>query len=181
MPNSLRRSLISALSLAGILFVASRVLAADNGKPDAGQKPAPGEKRELLSEHKTVARLVSVQDRTCRGRTALCPDRCGHSGSFANFEIVAYLDYQKPGQYGDPKAANFMFQIEDNHKKPRIAAELAKKIADLKPGDYVLLDWRHDYVTKTEPGGGSTSSPERPVTKLERITKEVAENAAKGK
>ncbi|QOV89512.1 hypothetical protein [Humisphaera borealis] len=174
--NMIRSSIVACVLVAGL----SVVIAAAADKPIVKENPAR-EKRELLSSHRTVANLVAVEDRKCRGLTSLCPDQCGHSGKFASFAIVAYLDYQKPGKYGDPKGKDFMFQVEDNHKKPRIPTELAGKLADLKPGDYVLLDWNHDYVTRTEAGGGSTSSPERPVVKLEKITKEEADKLAKGK
>jgi hypothetical protein len=110
--------------------------------------------------------------------TALCPDNCGHSGDFATFDVVAYLKYEKPGKYGDEKQKTFIFQIQDNHKAPKIPKELAEKVNALKAGDYVLLSWRHDYVTRKE-GGGESKFPERPVNKLEKISKEEAEKLAK--
>jgi len=39
----------------------------------------------------------------------------------------------------------------------------------LQAGDYVLLSWNHDYVTR-----GGCSSPERPITELTKITEQEA-------
>jgi hypothetical protein len=159
----------------GLASLASLVLMAVPG--DAAprdNKNKPGEKREMLSLHKTVAKFSGIASRRCMGLTTLCPDNCGHSGEFATFDIIAYLAYEKPGQYGDPKAESYMFQIEDNRKKLKVASELAQQVRELKQGDFVLLDWQHDYVTKTD-GGGSVSSPERTVTKLQKITKDEAD------
>ncbi len=142
----------------------------------AGDKP--NEKRELLSEHETVAKLTGVAYQQCRGLTAQCPDNCGQSGDYATFAVVAYLSYKKPGQYGDPKGTSFTFQVEDNHKNLKVPKELADKVRALRAGDVVLLAWRHDYVTRTE-NGGSSSFPERPVTKLETITQDQADKLIK--
>ena len=50
------------------------------------------------------ATLKGIAYRRCLGRTALCPDNCGQSGDFATFDILTYVDYQKPGEYGDEKS-----------------------------------------------------------------------------
>jgi hypothetical protein len=131
-------------------------------------------KRELLSKHETVAQFENVQYQQCRGMTALCPDRCGNSGDFATFKVVKYLKYEKPGQYGDPKQDQFIFQVEDNMKSQKVSAEIAKTVKGLKKGDFVLLDWQHDYVTKD-----GASSPERPIVKLKSITREEADKLTK--
>ena len=150
--------------------------------PTAATAPAatapaanPNQKRELLADHQTVAKLTSIAYHRCLGMTALCPDNCGDSGDYANFQIAAYLVYTKNGEYGDPKTDSYSFQIEDNHHKLKVTRELSDKARALKPGDYVLLSWHHDYVTNFEPGGGSSSGPERPITKLEPITKDQAD------
>lgn len=169
------RVLASILVVAVGLF-AGALLAAD--APPAGEQPKVSEKRAVLSEHETVARLTGVAYQQCRGMTSLCPDNCGQSGDFATFEIVGYLSYKKLGEYGDPQGTNFVFQIQDNHKNPKAPKDVAEKTLALAAGDYVLLNWRHEYVTRTE-GGGSSSFPERPVTKLEKITKEEGERLLK--
>lgn len=138
----------------------------------------PKDKRELLSLHETVAKFAGTREHTCRGLTSLCPDRCGHSGDMASFDIVGYVRYEKPGKYGDPKATNFMFLVQDNNKNPKVPKELAEQVAALKDGDLVRLTWRHEYVTRKE-GGGSSSFPERPVTLLKKITQEEADKLLK--
>jgi hypothetical protein len=170
----MRSALSAALGL--VLILAGVSLAAD--KP--ADKPAanPNEKRKLLANHETIAIFKSIAFQKCRGLTALCPDNCGHSGDFANFDIVGYTKYDKADEYGDPKSDTFSFQIQDNHKNLKVTKELAAVANALKPGDYVRLTWHHDYVTLTEPGG-SSSFPDRPIIKLEKITKEEGEKALK--
>jgi hypothetical protein len=137
----------------------------------------PEDKRQVLSEHRTVAQLTALEAKTCRGRTALCPDRCGHSGEFADFKIVAYLHYAKLGEYGDPKAERFTVQVADNHGVLKLPKATADAIRGMKPADHLLLDWRHEYVTRPEEGGGSSSFPERPLAKVQPITPAEAEKA----
>ena len=131
-------------------------------------------KRELLSTHDTVAKFTGITDFICRGRTALCPDKCGHSGRMANFEIVKYLGYEKPGQYGDEKQKTFSVLIEDNMKNAKVPAEMLKAIDSLKPGTTVHLKWNHDYVTHD-----GSKSPERPIVSIEPMTAEQVEAADK--
>jgi len=127
------------------------------------------EKRELLARQETVAEFLGLQYRQCRGMTSLCPDKCGSSGNFARFRIVKYLVYEKPGQYGDPKQEEFIVQVDTNLGQLKLPDAQAKLIRDLKPGDFVRLAWRHDYVTKD-----GSSFPERPLTAIEKITREGA-------
>jgi hypothetical protein len=147
-------------------------------QPASSPAATPNEKRELLAEQDTVAKFTGIAYQQCRGMTAQCPDNCGQSGDFASFAIVSYLTYRKPGQYGDPKATTYTFQVEDNHRNLKVPKELAAGVRGLKPGDYVLLSWRHDYVTRFE-GGGSASFPERPITKLQKISKGEADRLLK--
>jgi hypothetical protein len=104
------------------------------------------------------------------GRTALCPDKCGDSGEFATFAIKKYLKYEKPGQYGEPERKTFLVQVSDYDKKPKGDPTILKTVKGLKKGDFVLLSWHHDYVTRA-----GASFPERPIVKLESISKEKAE------
>lgn len=130
-------------------------------RDDTG-KDAALKKRELLSSHSTVAKFIGIKDHECLGKTSLCPDRCGHSGKLAAFEIIEYLDYQKTGEYGDPKQTSFQVLIRDNLGKEKIPAEILSIIESLKTDTKVKLSWNHDYVTRDK-----TSSPERPITKIE--------------
>ena len=135
-------------------------------------KPAdPASKRELLSSLDTVARFKGLTDHKCLGRTSLCPDRCGDSGKLATFEILRYLKYDKPGQYGDPKQDQFMVLIEDNMEHVKVPKDIHAAVIALKPGDLVHLCWNHDYVTKNH-----ASFPERPIKDLTPLTKEQADN-----
>jgi len=137
-----------------------------------GMVTAEDVKTETLSIHETVATFAGIEQRRCRGRTARCPEQCGHSGEFARFEIVKYLKYEKPGEYGDKKQTERTIQISDFHRNPTGDPQLNKTIKGLKPDDRVLLSWQHNYVTRTDPAGGRTSRPERPITKLEKAAKE---------
>lgn len=161
-----------ARAFAGIA-VALSMLGVGAGAAAAAPK---GDGRELLSEHRTVARFDGVNSQQCMGRTALCPDKCGNSGDFASFSITGYLFYRKPGEYGDPMQHGFTFQVEDNMKNAKVSAELLATLKGLQKDDHVLLSWNHDYVTQA-----GSSSPERPVTKLSRITKAEAEKLLKEK
>jgi hypothetical protein len=160
--------------LAATLFVLV-LAAATIADPPASQPAALSEKRRVLAEHQTVAKLTGIAYQRCRGMTAQCPDECGNSGDFATFSVVSYLAYRKPGQYGEAKTTTYTFQLEDNHKNLKVAKELAAEVRGLKPDDYVLLSWRHDYVTKFFEGGGSGSGPERPLAKLQKISKDEAD------
>lgn len=144
----------------------------------AEDEPAakPGEKRQLLSEHHTLASFDGVEFRLCRGLTSLCPERCGHSGNFAGFTIKKYVKYKKHGEYGDPEQKSFHLQVSDFGKQPIGDAAIAKTIAGLKKGDFVLLSWNHDYVTKD-----GSSFPERPIVSLKKITAEEAEKLLEAK
>ena len=55
-------------------------------------------------------------------------------------------------------------QVSDYHKKPKGDPKILETVKGLKKGDYVLLSWHHDYVTKE-----GASSPERPIVKLEKV------------
>ena len=155
-----------------ILFAASSFLHAEESKERKAveNKPVPAVKveqeteRVLLSSHDTEATFVGLTDHRCLGKTSLCPDRCGHSGKLATFKIVKYLDYKKPGEYGDPKKEDFMVLIEDNLKQSKVPQAIRDAILALKPGDLVHLKWNHDYVTK-----GGSKYPDRPIVALVSI------------
>lgn len=143
-------------------------------KLTAKTPPPTNIKRELLSAHDTEASFLGLKDHQCMGLTSLCPDRCGESGKLAVFKIVKYLDYKKPGEYGDPKQEEFMVLIEDNRKRPRVPAAIRDAILALKPGELVHLKWHHDYVTKD-----GASFPGRPIVTLEPLRNNPATNSAK--
>lgn len=133
------------------------------------------DQREMLSKHQTVAQFIGISYHECRGLTSLCPDKCGDSGDLASFRILKYVAYEKPGQYGDEQQKEYQFLVQDNMKKLKVSPELKAKIDALQPNRYVLLDWRHDYVTKE-----GSKFPERIVIQLKPITLEEAAQAVGG-
>jgi len=134
--------------------------------------PAQGSQEETsittktLSRHETLAEFVGIFEHRCRGLTSLCPDKCGHSGNVAQFNIIGYLHYEKSGQYGDPQTGQFTVMIENNMKQLKVSPAIRDIVASLTPGDAVFLSWRHDYITRN-----GASGPERPITKLEKMVK----------
>jgi hypothetical protein len=133
-------------------------------------------KREMLAKHQTVAQFTGVKEYKCRGLTALCPDRCGHSGDMATFRILKYLAYEKPGKYGEPQEKQYQFLVQDNMKNLKVSPALKADVEALKVDDYVLLDWQHDYVTTQ----GGSKYPVRTVLQLKRITREEADKLTGG-
>ena len=127
--------------------------------------------RDLLSVHKTVAIYDGQVNQPCFFMTSLCPDMCGHGGITEIFSIVKYLKYEKPGQYGDPKSDKYHVQPSDPLDHTGLTEDRKNKLAGLTKGDYVLLSWNHDYVHRD-----GCSSPERPITKLEKISKEEVQS-----
>jgi hypothetical protein len=128
---------------------------------DSGSKVAET-KRETLAVHETRAEFLGIEEHVCRGLTALCPDRCGHSGKLATFRIVEYIRFESFSEYGR-KQEHFQVLIRDNLGNLKVDPMVADAVARFSPGDIVRLSWNHDYV---EING--LSGPERPVTKLER-------------
>ena len=59
------------------------------------------------------AEFTGIIHRKCRFLTSLCPDKCDHARDFAVFRIVKYLDYRKPGKYGDEKQDQLMVDVTD--------------------------------------------------------------------
>lgn len=141
-----------------------------------GAVAAEGEKRELLAEQETVAEFLGLHYQQCRGRTSLCPDKCGNSGNVAKFRIIKYLSYKKPGEYGDPQVPEFVTQVDDNLGKLKLPDEQVKLLRALQKGDFVQLSWRHDYVTKS-----GSSSPERPLTQVGKLSEAEAQKLAGAK
>ena len=132
------------------------------------------DKRELLANHETLAVFDGLKYRLCMGLTALCPKECGHSGEFAIFTVKKYLKYEKLGQYGDSEQRDFLVQVSDYDKKPKTDPKILETVKGLKKGDYVLLSWHHDYVTRD-----GASFPERPIVKLTKIDDDKARELLK--
>lgn len=124
----------------------------------------PKEVRKLLSSHSTLAEYTGTKFQACRHRTSLCPNKCTHAGKVANFKIIKYIDYKKPGKYGDGKGTSFRTMVEDQLGNAKIPAATLIIINSLKKGDTVRLSWNHDYVTRNR-----SSFPVRTITKLSKV------------
>ncbi|NP_001267848.1 flp protein [Hydra vulgaris] len=127
--------------------------------------------RDLLSLHETVSRFEGIVEQPCFFLTSLCPDNCGHGGSTAVFAIQEYLNYEKPGEYGDPKSEKYHVRLKDSKEATGLTKERLDLLKSLVIGDIVLLSWNHDYVHKE-----GCSYPERPITKLVRFEHDTASN-----
>ena len=137
------------------------MLAGCRSTPEVGVEET---KRVTLGRHETIAEFQGLSEHTCRGRTALCPDRCGHSGTMAAFKIVEYIKFEKLSEYGKQQET-FPFLLEDNMGKVKVEEWIYDAMAHLIEGDRVLLSWNHDYVTRN-----GSSGPERPIVKLEKMS-----------
>ena len=137
--------------LAAMLSVPSVLMAA----------PLP-EKADLLATNTVVAVYRGTVKPPCHFRTALCPDRCGHSREQAVFTIKTSEDYSHPGKYGDDRltpGTKWMIGTKDDVPGQDVA--VLSQLAGLKPGDTVRMTISHYYVTVK-----NSSYPVRPVTSL---------------
>ncbi|MGF0069672.1 hypothetical protein [Candidatus Spyradosoma sp. SGI.093] len=148
-----------ALALAGTALAACSC----GNAPEENAAPAkPARTAELLSRHDADAVFAGTREHVCRGLTALCPDRCGRSGTLAVFRVEKYNAYEKPGQYGDPQTDEFAFMLLSTTGASDVPAEIAERVHALAPGDKVRLVWEHVYVTDEN----GSSFPERVVREL---------------
>lgn len=115
---------------------------------------------EVLSSHRTKAVYEGARHLPCRHRTSLCPDRCGHARDVAVFRIAEYLAYEKPAEYGDGKATEFLLPLAAGEE---VTPEILAAAKALAKGDAVRLEWLHEYVTKD-----GSKYPRRRVTLLAR-------------
>jgi len=127
-------------------------------------------KRDLLSKHETLATFDGLEQQQCFFMTSFCPDECGHGGTNAVFTIIKYLNYQKTGQYGDEKSDKYYVRVTDSIESTGLIPQVREILDSLEKGEHVQLSWNHDYVHTD-----GCSSPERPITKLVKITKEDAD------
>lgn len=155
--------------LAGALFCYMAAPASAEEKAD--DKTPNLMSGDLLADHVAEAEFTGIIHRPCRFRTSLCPEKCDHPKDFAVFKILKYRDYRKPGKYGDPRQESLMIDTNPKHKPLLQDASILKKIAELKPGDKVVLHWTHYYMHKA-----GSSWPERPVMSVKPMT-EAGEQA----
>ena len=148
-----------ALALAGTALAAC---SCGNAPEENAALAKPARTAELLSRHDADAVFAGTREHVCRGLTALCPDRCGSSGTLAVFRVEKYNAYEKPGQYGDPQADEFAFMLLSTTGASDVPAEIAERVRALAPGDKVRLVWEHVYVTDEN----GSRFPERVVREL---------------
>lgn len=123
--------------------------------------PLPA-KAELLASNSVTAQFLGTRRLPCMGRTALCPDRCGHAAAVAVFRVIANEAYAKPGKYGDDKAEpGSEMLIDAAADVPGQDAAVLETLADLTPGDTVRLTQKHYYADL-----GDVVMPVRLVTEL---------------
>lgn len=130
--------------------------------PSVFAAPLP-EKADLLASNTVVAQFLGMQERPCYFRTALCPDRCDHAAKVAQFRVLTNEAYEKPGKYGDDKAAaGNMLVVDARADVPGQSDDMRQKLAGLKPGQLVRITQKHYYG---EIDG--VHMPMRPITQLE--------------
>merc|ERR1711935_1232518 len=123
----------------------------------ASATQCPTFRREILSKHKVLATFQGLR----KGREPMLriyPPK--PAKDWAVFQVQQYLEYQKLGKYGDAETTEFAFV-------PREQSDLVQEtIATLQKGAHVELEWEHDYVTRQDCSGGSSSYPERKVVQI---------------
>lgn len=126
--------------------------------------PLPETSQELASNTVTAVYRGTFH-RTCKGRTALCPDRCGHSGSVARFDVLSNEGYTRSGRYGDERLEPGAYlMVNTSRPEEGQSEEVTSRLGALEPGDTVRLTVTHYYVN-----GPHAFYPIRPVTKLELL------------
>lgn len=119
-------------------------------------------KAELLASNTVIAQYLGTRALPCPGRTALCPERCGHAAAVAVFRVLSNEAYDKPGKYGDDKTEpGSELMIDAAADTPGQDAAVTKTLAALTPGDVVRLTQKHYYAEM-----GGVHMPIRPVTEL---------------
>lgn len=124
-------------------------------------------KAELLATNTVTAQYLGTRALPCMGRTALCPDRCGHAAAVSVFRVLSNEAYAKPGKYGDDKAEpGSELMIDAAADTPGQDAAVSETLAALTPGDVVRLTQKHYYADM-----GGVHMPIRPVTELSVMEK----------
>eukprot|EP00930_Biecheleria_cincta_P080385 TRINITY_DN68612_c0_g1_i1.p1 TRINITY_DN68612_c0_g1~~TRINITY_DN68612_c0_g1_i1.p1 ORF type:complete len:152 (-),score=19.41 TRINITY_DN68612_c0_g1_i1:423-878(-) len=132
------------------------------------EAPAVEEEREVMFSYISSATFVGARHQPCRHLTSLCPDRCGHATDVYSFQLDTLAttknEASSNARFVTPETEGGTHMIGESDLKQYLG--LAKS---LSPGDKVILEWSHDYVTK-----GGCSGPDYPVTKLALATPPAA-------
>jgi hypothetical protein len=118
-------------------------------------------KVDLLAFNRVHAVFKGTEHKPCMMRTALCPDRCGHTRDVAVFEVTKYTDYQAWGKYADGKQQVFYLNLNPNDAEDPQHPAILNGVKGLTPGQKVILSWVHLYVTDR-----GCSTPQRRVLEL---------------
>lgn len=133
---------------------------------------APADDNEgatALARHKTVARYMGTRQVDCSGRSALCPKRCGHSGSYTFFNISKYLEYLRPDPQGEAKKQNVSFKLDGSRKAAGLTEDTLALLKEMKQKDYVLLVWTHGRLTRN-----GVSLPQHTILEVKKLSEEEA-------
>ena len=122
--------------------------------------------RDVLSRHTCTASFLGLEP-GMEPMLRVFPPR--PAKTWATFDIEFYEEYEQVGQYGDEQQSRFAFEPAECQDAAVMAA-----LGELKPGDRVFIQWRHEYVTRSSFSARmqqrtSASFPERPVVLLERV------------
>lgn len=113
---------------------------------------------DLLAENRVVAEYLGTQEIPCRFMTALCPDKCDHATTVANFRVLSVEHYVRHSEYGDEKlSAGDILPVDIRRPAPGQVA-----LPALNKGDKVRLTIQHRYTK------GNVQEPIRPVTEAEK-------------
>lgn len=88
--------------------------------------------RQLLARFETISQFDKVIFRPCMHRTALCPDRCGHAKNWAEFKVVSYLAYEKPGAFYHAE----LFNIPEHLMPLLVVKRLSRVVRKLNGAEF---------------------------------------------
>jgi hypothetical protein len=122
----------------------------------------------VLSAHHVIAQFVGIRHFPCRFMTSLCPDRCNHAYDGAEFKVLRYESFEKPGKEGDEKQSSIVARLDSNQESSTDyqTPEISAQIRTLSRGQKVKLFYEHIYVTDGETG---SKYPQRPIRSIEPI------------
>ena len=121
--------------------------------------------RETMASYVGTAEFLEKRHQPCRHLTTLCPNECGHATDVYVFKIIT-LDAKANELSSHTKWITLVGAGETVLIGAKDLGVFRAVADELAPHTIVHLQWNHDYVTTTEPSGGSASGPERPVTGL---------------
>lgn len=131
---------------------------------DAFCSVEPDSTYEMLSTHDVNAIYTGIETIPCRFRTALCPNRCGHGGEMANFEVTRYRMLRTSTQISDTQRKTIMVSVGE------MAPELKELIKRLPAGTPVRVVYQGIYVRTKE----GSRYPAWAIVRLEQLDTDQA-------